>query len=116
MATIPERIEQFTAWLDSEMQLRGLTDAALAKRGGFSKSVISKARAGNIPGWEACKSIAAGLNLPAEIVLRAAGHLPQIPQPDQQQQELDHLYRQAMPEIRRNILGYLRYLVENSKK
>ena len=112
MPTLPDRIENFVAWLDREILTRGLTDAELSRRGGIVQSVISSARAGKLPSWTACVGIARGLNLPAEVVFRAAGHLPPVSISDQEKQELDHLYQQASSALRRQVLDYLRYLVE----
>ena len=101
----------FVKWLDREIQARGLTDAELARRGGIVQSVISGARAGKLPGWDACAGIAKGLGLPAEVVFRQAGHLPPLPGLDTVKVELDHLYSLATPEQQREVLDFVRFIL-----
>ena len=69
-------MNDFIIWLDSELSIRGWTDYKLAKTAGFNHSVISRARMGVIPRWEACAGIAKAFELPVEIVFRKAGLLP----------------------------------------
>lgn len=109
---LPDRIEHFLGWLDAELTDRGITDSDLARRGGISHAVISRARHGQLPGWEACKGIARGLNLPPEIVLRAAGHLPPEPARDSAQLELQLLLAGATEQQKKEILRYARYIVK----
>ena len=66
----------FITWLDQELGRRGWSDNQLAKRAGISHSVISKARSGSLPKWEACEAIAGALRMPPETVFRAASLLP----------------------------------------
>lgn len=66
----------FIAWLDKELEARGWSDHQLSRRAGLSHSVISKARSGTAPKWEACEALAGALQMPAEQVFRAAGLLP----------------------------------------
>jgi len=68
----------FIEWLDEQLKQLGWNDHQLARQAGISHSVISKARAGTTPKWEACVALAAALNLPAEIVFRHAGLLPDV--------------------------------------
>ena len=105
----------FVKWLDREIQQRGLTDADLAKRGGFGQAVISKARSGVVPGWDACVGIAKALGLPAEFVFRQAGHLPPLPGLDTVKVEMDQLWSLASLEQRQQVLEFLRFLVERKR-
>ncbi len=75
MATNPDT---FIDWLNKELINKGWTDYQLAKQAGISHSVISKARQGTLPKWEACEAIARALGLPPETVYRKAGLLPSI--------------------------------------
>ncbi len=68
----------FIEWLDEQLKQLGWNDHQLARRAGISHSVVSKARTGITPKWEACVAIAAALNLPAETVFRRAGLLPEV--------------------------------------
>jgi transcriptional regulator with XRE-family HTH domain len=66
----------FTDWLDEQLKLNDLNDHQLALRAGLSHSVISKARAGASPKWEACLALASALQVPPELVFYKAGLLP----------------------------------------
>jgi transcriptional regulator with XRE-family HTH domain len=66
---------EFVIWLDQELLQHGWSDHQLARRAGLSHSVISKARSGASPKWEACEALARALDLPPEIVFRKAGLL-----------------------------------------
>jgi len=62
--------------------MRGWKDHQLAINAGVSHSVISKARTGITPKWEACAAIAAALGVSREFAFRKAGLLD--PEPDEQ--------------------------------
>lgn len=67
----------FAQWLLTEMQTRRMSQAELARKSGLSRAMISRTLSQqSFPSWEACISIARGLDLPPENVLRAAGMLP----------------------------------------
>lgn len=72
----------FTDWLDGELAMRGWKDHQLAINAGVSHSVISKARTGITPKWEACTAIAAALGVSKEFAFRKAGLLD--PEADEQ--------------------------------
>jgi transcriptional regulator with XRE-family HTH domain len=74
----PEKVNKFLAWLNIQLDAKGWSDYQLAKKAGIAHSVLSKARSGVRPiGWDACVSIAEALDLPPELVLQEAGHLPE---------------------------------------
>ncbi len=99
------------------MQLgeRNLTDAEVARRGGISQAAISRARHGRLPGWTVCVGLAKGLGLPAEIVLRAAGHLPPDPNLDSDWVEFNSLWARATEAQKEEVLRFIRYIIENRK-
>jgi len=68
-----ERIESFIKWLDEQENLKGWTDNKLAVRAGISPSVLTRARQGSMPKWEACVAIASALNISPVIVFHKAG-------------------------------------------
>lgn len=111
---LPDRIENFLTWLDLELADRQITDSELARRGGISHAAISRARHGQLPGWEACKGIARGLNLPPEIVLRAAGHLPAFPEMDPVKAEMIMILDMADENQKKEILHYARFIHSGS--
>ena len=90
----------FIDWLDRELSERGWNDHQLARRAGISHSVISKARRGTMPKWEACAAIARALNIPADLVFRQAGLLPALPDEESALVELRALIAQLTPRDR----------------
>lgn len=107
MTTKPCQTERFIFWIDEHLERLGWSDRQLALRAGIAPSVISKARSGLRPiGWEACLAIANALNLPPELVLQKAGHLPPTDQADIS--ELAHLFQQLGPEDRQRVLDIAR--------
>jgi transcriptional regulator with XRE-family HTH domain len=71
-----QETSKFIHWLNRELSSRGWSDNQLARQAGISHSVISRARSGHLPKWEACEALAVALGLPAELVFRKAGLLP----------------------------------------
>ena len=72
--------EEFTAWLNAEVEGRGWTFGELGRRaslssGGISKVMTQQAR----PGWDFCLKVSHALRIPAEQVFRIAGLLPSLP-------------------------------------
>jgi transcriptional regulator with XRE-family HTH domain len=98
----------FVDWLDRELSLRGWNDHQLAQRAGISHSVMSKARRGTMPKWEACAAIAAALNLPAEVVFRQAGLLPELGEEKSALLELRLLLPQLSPRDRLELVQIAR--------
>jgi len=70
--------ETFIAWLDEELSSRNWSDYRLAKEAGLSHSVISKARAGTLPKWDACVAVSEAFGVYPTVVFREAGLLPSI--------------------------------------
>ncbi len=71
-----ENIELFLKWLDTEIAKTNLSDYQFSVKAKMSHTVISKARKGKLPKWDACKSIAGALHLDPVEVFRLAGLLP----------------------------------------
>ena len=71
-----ENIELFLKWLASELAKTNLSGYQFAVKAKMSHTVISKARKGKLPKWDACKSIAGALHLDPVEVFRLAGLLP----------------------------------------
>ena len=109
---LPERIELFNRWLTGELKRRGWSDYHLAKKSGLTPSVISRARAGTLPKWDACVKIASGLSLPAEFVFRAAGLLPENPGEDPALAKLIMLYNRANPAQRIEIIHFAQFILQ----
>jgi transcriptional regulator with XRE-family HTH domain len=64
------------AWLIQACQERGLSWAEASRRAGLSQGAISAIVRGTQPGLEICKALANYFGVPAEEMLRLAGHLP----------------------------------------
>ncbi|MHB8191786.1 MAG: helix-turn-helix domain-containing protein [Bellilinea sp.] len=104
-------IEHFNRWLNWELAKRGWSEYQLAKVAGVTPAVISRARAGTLPKWEACVKLAKGLDYPAEVVFREAGLLPDDPTSDPQLEQLIILFNQADAHQRECILSFTRYIL-----
>lgn len=105
----------FSEWLLTEIESRGLSYSEVARRGGLSHARISQVISGSNPGADFCTSIARALDLPPERVFRIAGLLPPRiiggEHPEQKAQLLD--YFEALDERGRDTaLAMLRTLYE----
>ena len=67
---------RFIEWLDEQEKKNGFSDYEVAKQGGFSHSVLSRARSGIPPKWDVCGKIAKVFNVSPVTVIRKAGLLP----------------------------------------
>jgi len=70
----------FIEWVDEIELLYGLTDNRWSSMAGISASVLSKARQGMIPSWDACKALAEAVDRSPAVAFRKAGLLS--PGPD----------------------------------
>ena len=71
----------FADWLENALVTHNLTASELARRAGVDKGVISRLiNRERAPSPETLSSIATALNLPPEIIFRAAGLLPPEPE------------------------------------
>jgi transcriptional regulator with XRE-family HTH domain len=76
-----EKID-FIEWLDEMRASRNWSDNQLAKTARISHSVISKARQGTLPKWDALVQIAEAFGVSPVLAFRKAGLLP----PEQEDQ------------------------------
>lgn len=102
----------FVEWLNGELAERGWSDYHLARLAGISHSVISKARRGSPPGWEACEAIAAAFGLPAELVFRRAGLLSTRLEQDPNLEEWKAILSQLPEKDRYELLQIARLKLE----
>lgn len=71
-----KRLDQFTEWLQAELDKRSWLANDLAKRAGLGSGSLSQIMNGyRKPGPDLCRSIAAAMHLPEELVFRQAGLL-----------------------------------------
>ncbi len=66
---------QLVDWLVQACETRDLSWAEASRRAGLTQGAISAIVRGMQPGLETCKALAAYFGVPAEDVLRMAGHL-----------------------------------------
>ena len=88
----------FIEWLDEQEKRHGITDYEVAKNGGFSHSVLSRARTGIPPKWDVCVSIADVFNISPITVFRKAGLLPPGPDDQVKYDDWKHLISQLSPD------------------
>ncbi|MEW5873415.1 MAG: hypothetical protein AB1894_29410 [Chloroflexota bacterium] len=109
-------VEDFLAWLDGELALRGWNDFQLSQQAGVSHSMLSRARRGALPGWDGCEAIASALDVPAELVFRLAGLLPELPDEDGGFEQWRYLLVQLSEEDRQELLQIARLKLERQER
>lgn len=108
----PERTELFIAWLDKKLSDAHLSDSELARRARMSHSVLSKARKGILPRYEACAKIAHGLKVDPIEVFRAAGLLTTPKDLDSDFERLKDYYGSLSHKKRDFLVEFAAMLVE----
>jgi transcriptional regulator with XRE-family HTH domain len=104
-------MSEFGEWLAEELKQRAWSSSELARRAGISQSSVSNVLTGKqIPGLEFCKGVAKALDLPADRLLRLAGHLAYVPEPVVEEQEAVRLFRTLDEHMRGVALSVLRAL------
>ena len=91
-------IDRFVEWLDQQQAKKGWTDYRLAKEARIAASVLSRARSGTIPKWDACVAIADALGVSPITVFRKAGLLPPGPEDETSFEDWKHLLSQMTPD------------------
>jgi len=99
--------DTFLAWLDEQESLRNWSDHEVAKHAGISHSVISRARSGMPPKWDACLAIANALDTSPVLVFRKAGLLPPQPETDEQFEQILYEAAQLTPEEQKELLAFI---------
>jgi transcriptional regulator with XRE-family HTH domain len=89
---------EFIEWLNELENAKGYSDYEVAKQGGFSHSVLSRARAGIPPGWEVCAKIADVFGVSPVTAFRKAGLLPPGTDGEISFEDWKHLISQLEPE------------------
>jgi transcriptional regulator with XRE-family HTH domain len=88
----------FAEWLKGELAARNWSQTDLGRDGGVTSAAISRILSGERKaGPDACNAIARALQLPAELVFRKAGLLPEGARWTDEQAELLHLFDQLSP-------------------
>jgi transcriptional regulator with XRE-family HTH domain len=93
-----EEKDPFVEWMnDVELSL-GWTDNKWATRAGISASVLSRARQGITPKWEACVALANAARRSPIAAFRKAGLLPPGPEEDVRFSDWQYLLNQLPPD------------------
>ena len=104
---------RFSEWLGKELRQRGWLQADLVRHSGISKAQVSRVLSGtSSPGREFCSAVARALNVPASLVFRKAGILPEEPPGDVDLERAVHLFRQLSPRQQQDVLTMMLALVE----
>jgi transcriptional regulator with XRE-family HTH domain len=104
-------MSEFGEWLADELKERAWSSSELARRAGLSQSSVSNVLTGKqIPGLEFCKGAAKALEMPADRLLRLAGHLEYVPEAVAEEQEAVRLFRTLNEQMRGVALSVLRAL------
>jgi transcriptional regulator with XRE-family HTH domain len=109
-----ETVQIFNLWLDAILLEKHLNCQKLAKRAGISHTVISKARHGKPPKWEACNALAIALNVHPIEVFMAAGLLPPQPGFDVEFERLTIIYSSLSTKKRRLLINLLQALIDST--
>lgn len=112
----PDKIDFFLNWLDEEENKKGWTDYRLAKEAGINPSVISNARSGKLPGWEASLAIAKALRVDPVLVFRKVGLLPQERKIDDGLYKIKETYHTISDDEKQQLIEYADFIYEQSKK
>lgn len=110
-------VETFRDWLLNELKKRGWSQSELAKRAGLAPSTISNILNANKGlGEVSLSAIAKALNVPTEIVFRAAGFLPKAHIMTEQKEEILYLFDKLSEQEKKDAIRYLRFLIDAQEK
>lgn len=102
-------MERFNAWLQQEMDKRGLSQSELARRGNFNPASLSRVLGGTRQlGADMAVGIARALHVRPERVMYQAGLIPNLPLEDDLIEEMDAILEGWGPEERRQWLELTR--------
>jgi len=108
-----EYMQEFSYWLNEELNQRGWSRSEAARRGEISPSMLDKVISGGAnPGLEFCKAIARAFKMPPEIVLRKAGLLSMTTEDKATEEELLDYFRALSPHTQRLIVAQARAAYE----
>lgn len=112
-----EYMQEFSYWLNEELNQRGWSRSEAARRGEISPSMFDKVISGGAnPGLDFCKAIARAFKMPPETVLRKAGLLSATSQDKAAEEELLDYFRALSPETRRLIVAQARAAYEINRE
>jgi len=110
------KANEFIEWLDEQEKETGFSDYEIARKGGFSHSVLSRARSGIPPKWDICVSIANVLNVSPITIFRKAGLLPQGQNDRVEFSDWEHLLSQLSFEDQEEMRQLAKMKIERRQK
>lgn len=114
---ISATMNDFSTWLNNELNARNWNQAELHRKSGMSRTVISNVIAEKVfPGFEFCIGVAKALDLPPEFVMRKAGLLPPAPTQNEKTERLLYLFDQLSERDRDNLLMIASALLDQEKR
>lgn len=104
----------FPAWLRQQIDLREMTQAEFAEKGGITPSMVSHVLRGlRNPGEDFFKATATALRMPVVEIYKRAGVIPpesgRFPYTDQEMR-LVHLLRELSPDQRGQVVEFAEFL------
>jgi len=109
-----DNVQFFNLWLDAILAEKHLNCHELAKNAGISHTVISKARHGKLPKWEACSALALALKVHPVEVFFAAGLLPPQPEFDGEFERLTMIYKSLSTKKRRLLTNLVQVITDST--
>jgi transcriptional regulator with XRE-family HTH domain len=107
----------FADWLVKELEIRGMSQADLARVSGLGNGSISDVISGRRKaGREFATSVARGLDLPVETVFQEAGFIPKEKQHDREVEQIMTLVDGMTKEEQKELLSYIRWKNNQNKK
>jgi len=105
--------EDFTTWIQKELDYRKWDQAELARRTGITTAHISRIVSGTRrAGHKSCIAIAQALHIPPEEVFQRAGLLPVKPKIDPLVEQIAHIAGKLPEERQRLLLNIARTMLE----
>jgi len=109
-------VDNFTAWINSELEAREWSIRELGKRAGLSATTISNVLNGHrMPGKRFCIALARAFGVSREEVFRHAGFLQPLPDNDAGAEQALYLFRRLTVADQERILVMMRALAELSE-
>lgn len=106
-------VDDFSDWVNAELESRGWGYSELSRRSGLSVSGISSMMTGQRqPGLDMCKGIARAFGMRPEEVLYQAGLLKRPPPSVLDEERVVDLFRLLNPQDRSTVLTFLSALAE----
>ncbi len=109
--------DEFSKWLQNEIDKRGWSQADLAREAGLSRGAVGNVlRQERDPGKEFLIGISRALHIPPEEIFRIAGFLPETRDEDPLAKEAAYLVGLLPEEQKQVVVDYIRFLLEIEEK